>query len=109
MPSDISAVAMAVRQSTTEDGLRCLLHDLRAYVHRYVVVTPEQALTIALWIAVTHVLDAFDTVAYPAGRRRLPDGESNRRSGSGIRMIVCGRGAMWIPRLAGNLRRIRLV
>ena len=105
---------MAVRQSTTEDGLRCLLHDLRAYVHRYVVVTPEQALTIALWDRRDARARRVDTVAYPAGRRRLPDGESNRRSGSGIRMIVFGcrssdRGAMWIPRLAGNLRRIRLV
>jgi hypothetical protein len=44
--------------------LQSLLHDLRAFIYRYVVVTPEQALTIALWIAVTHVLDAFDTVAY---------------------------------------------
>jgi len=48
----------------TCDSLRNLLHDLRAYTYRYVVVTPEQAITIALWIAVTHVLDAVDTVAY---------------------------------------------
>jgi hypothetical protein len=54
----------AVVQAETGTTLAALLHDLRAYIYRYVVVTPEQALTIALWIAVTHVLDAFDTVAY---------------------------------------------
>jgi hypothetical protein len=44
--------------------LRDVLHDLRAFVRRFVVVTEAQAIAIALWIAHTHVLDAFDCTPY---------------------------------------------
>ena len=46
------------------DTTAVLLHDIRAFVRRYVVLTSEQALTIALWVAHTHAIDAADTTPY---------------------------------------------
>jgi hypothetical protein len=44
--------------------LRDTLQDLRAFVRRFVVVTDDQAIALALWIAHTHVIDAFDCTPY---------------------------------------------
>jgi Protein of unknown function (DUF3631) len=41
-----------------------ILDALRAFLRRYVVLTGEQADVIALWIAHTHTLDAFDCTPY---------------------------------------------
>lgn len=49
--------------SSTRD-LGDLLHDVRALLHRYVVLSDPQATVITLWIAHTHALEAFDTTPY---------------------------------------------
>ena len=36
-----------------------LLQDVRAFVRRFVALNENQADTIALWVAHTHVVDAF--------------------------------------------------
>jgi hypothetical protein len=41
-----------------------LLEGLAAYIRRYVVLSDEQALLLALWIVHTHALDAADTTPY---------------------------------------------
>jgi hypothetical protein len=41
-----------------------LLESLAAYVRRYVVLSDEQALLLALWTVHTHALDAADTTPY---------------------------------------------
>jgi hypothetical protein len=41
-----------------------ILHDVRAYLVRYVVVTPEQAIAITLWAAHTHAIAAADCTPY---------------------------------------------
>lgn len=41
-----------------------LLENLAAYVRRYVVLSDEQALLLALWTLHTHALDAADTTPY---------------------------------------------
>lgn len=41
-----------------------ILQDLRSFIGRYVVLTPDQASTIAVWAAHTHVLGAFECTLY---------------------------------------------
>ena len=41
-----------------------LLRDVRAFIGRYVVLTDEQAIAVALWIAHTHAIDAADCTPY---------------------------------------------
>jgi hypothetical protein len=41
-----------------------LLHDVRAYILKYVVLNADQAITMALWTAHTHVIAAADTTPY---------------------------------------------
>jgi hypothetical protein len=48
---------------SSPDGAE-LLHRLAAYVRRYVVLSDEQALLLALWTLHTHALDAADTTPY---------------------------------------------
>ncbi len=57
--------AVLVEPEPTVD-LAALVDDLVAYVHRYVVLTPKQAIVVALWTAHTHVLDAADATPYLA-------------------------------------------
>lgn len=45
-------------------ALRETLHDLQMFVRQYVVVTDDQAIATALWIAHTHVIGAFDCTPY---------------------------------------------
>lgn len=45
--------------------LSAILHDIGALIRRYVVLTDDQAVVIALWVAHTHVLiEAFDCTPY---------------------------------------------
>jgi len=59
------------------DALRLaeILHDLRAYLRKYVVLNDDQANTVTLWTAHTHVIDAADCTAY------LQVGSATKRSG----------------------------
>ena len=41
-----------------------LLHDVRAFIIRYVVVSPAAAVALAIWVVHTHVIDAFDCTPY---------------------------------------------
>jgi hypothetical protein len=41
-----------------------ILQAVVAFVRRFVVVTADQAVTVALWVAHTHVIDAFDCTPY---------------------------------------------
>jgi hypothetical protein len=41
-----------------------ILHDVRRYVRRYVVLSDDQAIAVALWVGHTHVLAASDTTPY---------------------------------------------
>src|SRR4051812_7141426 len=58
-----------------------LLDEIVVFLRRYVVLTAEQADAIALWIAHTHALDAFEQTPYLAitsaekrsGKSRLLD------------------------------------
>ncbi len=58
-----------------------LLDDVRAFVRRFVVLTATQADAVALWVAHTHVFDAFGITPYLAvtsaekrsGKTRLPE------------------------------------
>jgi hypothetical protein len=53
----------ATAQDVSE-GLDALLGTIRAFLRRYVVVTPHQANAVALWTAHTHTIDAFDCTPY---------------------------------------------
>jgi hypothetical protein len=56
-----------------------LLHDVRIFIRRYVVLSDDQAVALALWTAHTHTIDAADTTPYQnissatkrAGKTRL--------------------------------------
>ena len=41
-----------------------LLHDVRAFILCYVRLSLDQATLLALWVVMTHAIDAFDYVAY---------------------------------------------
>jgi Protein of unknown function (DUF3631) len=41
-----------------------ILHDVRAYAYRYVVLSDEQAIAVTLWTVHTHAIDAADTTPY---------------------------------------------
>lgn len=45
-------------------ALRTILHDLRVFVRRYVVVNDEQAIAVVLWTAHTHAITAADCTPY---------------------------------------------
>ena len=45
-------------------SLRNLLDDLTALTHDYVVMTSAQRNAVALWVAHTHMLEAFDVSPY---------------------------------------------
>ena len=61
--------------------LASILHDVRAFILRYVVLTSEQAIAATLWTSMTHAIEAFDYVAYlqvtsataESGKTRLLD------------------------------------
>jgi hypothetical protein len=40
------------------------LHDVRAFVHRYVCLSSEQATLLVIWAAMTHAVEYFDFVPY---------------------------------------------
>ena len=42
------------------------LTELKAFLHRYVILSEEQTTILALWIATTHVIESFDCLAYIA-------------------------------------------
>ena len=44
--------------------LGCLLDEILKFVRRYVVMTQEEAAVVTLWIAHTHVIEAFHTTPY---------------------------------------------
>ena len=53
--------------TTTDEagiGLSRILQTLTQYVRRFVVLTDQQAITVALWAAHTHAIDAFDCTPY---------------------------------------------
>jgi hypothetical protein len=50
--------------STASVDLATALSDVENFIRTYVVLAPEAAILIALWIAQTFALDAFDYVAY---------------------------------------------
>jgi hypothetical protein len=57
---DRLAGAASTQPATAPDPL----HDVRAFIHRYVRIGNAEATLITLWIATTHILDAFDYVPY---------------------------------------------
>jgi hypothetical protein len=63
MPAADRGIRWEDRAAST-GSLEGILHDVRAFVHRYVVLSSEQATAIALWIAHTHAFDAADTTPY---------------------------------------------
>jgi hypothetical protein len=68
MPAPIITAA-DLRFSTTSTeqaarGLDTLLVTLITFIRRFVVVTDAQAVAIVLWVAHTHVIDAFDCTPY---------------------------------------------
>lgn len=58
-----------------------ILHDIEAFIIRYVVVSVEQVIAISLWVAHTHVIDASECTPYlqitsatkRAGKTRLQE------------------------------------
>ena len=66
-------------KSSTAPNLGDILHDIRAYVRRYVVLSDDQAMAVTLWTAHTHVMAAADCTPYlqvtsataEAGKTRL--------------------------------------
>src|SRR5262249_47871279 len=54
------------KSATTTDTppIGQLLNDVAEFVRRFVVLTAEQVIVTALWIAHTHALDAFDCTPY---------------------------------------------
>jgi hypothetical protein len=48
------------------DDLARTLDDVSTFVRRFVVITPAQADTVALWVAHTHAVEAADTTPYIA-------------------------------------------
>jgi hypothetical protein len=60
---------MTTRAHVGKDAVRpvplaAVLQAVDAFVQRFVVVTADQAVTVALWIAHTHVIGAFDCTPY---------------------------------------------
>jgi hypothetical protein len=53
--------------------IAALLHDIRAFIHRYVHLSSEEAILTTLWTAMTHVLAAFDYTAYLHITSPLPE------------------------------------
>jgi hypothetical protein len=47
-----------------QPALRDTLHAIEAFIRRYVVLTDDQALVVALWVAHTHAIDAADCTPY---------------------------------------------
>ena len=41
-----------------------VLEDVRTFIRRFVVLDDHQALAVALWVALTHVYDAFGITPY---------------------------------------------
>lgn len=68
----------AQRPSTTPT-LAAILHDVRAFIRRYVVLSDDQAIAVTLWTAHTHAIDAAESTPYQqitsataeAGKSRL--------------------------------------
>ena len=54
----------AITTTTAIDPLAGLLHNVRVYILKYVVLSAEQAITMALWTAHTHAIAAADTTPY---------------------------------------------
>jgi hypothetical protein len=70
--------AMAAERAATPEppvDLAALLHEIMAWVRRYVVLTVEQAVAVVLWVAHTHALDAADCTPY------LQIGSATKRAG----------------------------
>src|SRR6266545_3876541 len=45
--------------SQTPSGVSQVLDDVAAFIRRYVVMTPEQAAALTLWVAHTHCVGSF--------------------------------------------------
>jgi hypothetical protein len=58
--------------------LAAILDDVRVFLMRYVVLTTDQATVIALWMAMTHVIDAFDFGAYLQVTSATPESGKTR-------------------------------
>ncbi|HMJ81949.1 MAG TPA: DUF3631 domain-containing protein [Vicinamibacterales bacterium] len=52
------------RPLRVEQTLAAILHDVRSLIYRYVVLSPEQAATLAVWVAHTHLIDVFECTPY---------------------------------------------
>lgn len=52
----------AVRSSDVD--IASLLHDVRAFIQRYVVLSDDQAIAVALWVVHTHSIRAADCTPY---------------------------------------------
>jgi hypothetical protein len=52
--------------SQSPSGVSQILDDVGAFIRRYVVVTPEQAAALTLWVAHTHCVDSFEISPYLA-------------------------------------------
>jgi hypothetical protein len=50
--------------ATADEDLASLLTDVERFIRTYVVLTPAQSTLVALWVAQSHALDAFDYAAY---------------------------------------------
>ena len=55
------------------DTLPGSLHDVRAFIHRFVSLTSEEATLLTMWTALTHSLEAFDYVPYMHVTSPLPE------------------------------------
>jgi hypothetical protein len=52
--------------SQTPSGVSQILDDVAAFIRRYVVMTPEQATAVTLWVAHSHCVDSFEISPYLA-------------------------------------------
>jgi hypothetical protein len=81
---DVSERYFEPEDSAHSEGT-ALLDDLASFVRRYVVLRPEQADTVALWIVHSHAADAAETTPY------LAITSPEKRSGKSRLLEVLGR------------------
>lgn len=82
--------------------LAMTLHDVRVYIRRYVVVTDDQAVAIALWCAHTHAIEAADCTPY------LQITSATKRSGK-TRLLEALEPLVARPWLTGRVSAAALV
>jgi hypothetical protein len=67
---DAVAAARAAREAASptreasQPALQDTLHAIDAFIRQYVVLSPEQAIVVTLWVAHTHAIHAFDCTPY---------------------------------------------